>query len=278
MICRHARLVFAYNVGRSVGAAYIQVMELEFRATIGGATLCSGGTPIFSTQFASSGQYSAAAAFDGGTTNGWSSTSGDLEFGYIGYSFSSIVDVRQVAVTGWVDQVNYALMDGLIQLSMDGTNWETVRFIENQTGWGMTEQRTFNITAGSITGNITESLGITDWIITTHKCSTGHGNGTALATGTTYDVGVFSLEPTLVTISPRIDYKWSAAKTTALNDFVVAVNPDSTPHLWKCTTAGTTGGTEPTWNLSGTTTDNTTTWTYVDALIDPVTLGPKIPS
>ena len=40
---------------------------------------------------------------------------------------------------------------------------------------------------------------------------------------------------------------------------------------------GVTGTTEPIWNLTGTTVDNNVTWTYIAPLVDPVTIGPKIP-
>jgi len=132
-----------------------------------------------------------------------------------------------------------------------------------------------------IAGNISESTAITDWQVTSVECKTGTSvvGGSNIFSGSTYRVHCLALTPHLVILSPKIDYAWSAAKATVLNDYVVAVNPDTTPHLWKCTTAGTTHATtEPTWNLSGTTTDNTTTWTYVAPLVDPITLGPKIPS
>jgi hypothetical protein len=130
-------------------------------------------------------------------------------------------------------------------------------------------------------GNITESSAITNWRATATKCSDGTFVGTALSgeAGTSYNIDSNTLSACNITLSPKIDYAWSVARATTLNDYVVAVNPDTTPHLWKCTTAGTTHATtEPTWNLSSTTTDNTVTWTYVAPLVDPVTIGPKIPS
>jgi len=135
--------------------------------------------------------------------------------------------------------------------------------------------------AYQLSGNITESSAITNWRVTATKCSDGTFVGTDLSgeAGTSYNIGSNTLSACNITLSPKIDYAWSAAKAAVLNDYVVAVNPDTTPHLWKCTTAGTTHATtEPTWILSGTTTDNTVTWTYVAPLVDPVTLGPKIPS
>lgn len=128
------------------------------------------------------------------------------------------------------------------------------------------------------TGNITEASAISNWRVTATKCVDSTLVGTTVTAGSTYTFPVTTDNACNVTLSPKIDYAWTAAKVVTLDDYVVAVNPDTTPHLWKCTTAGTTGATEPTWNLSGTTTDNTVTWTYVAPLVDPKTLGPKIPS
>lgn len=36
--------------------------------------------------------------------------------------------------------------------------------------------------------------------------------------------------------------------------------------------------TEPTWPTSGTVTDGTVVWTYIEKLTDPISLGPKVPS
>jgi len=130
---------------------------------------------------------------------------------------------------------------------------------------------------GTISGNITETLDITDWMVSAHRADNGDYIGHTYTSSTSYSIDVSEVEPAIVTLSPRVHYKWSASKATTLDDFVVASVPDTTPHIWKCTTAGTTGGSEPTWNLSGTTTDNTTTWTYVAPLVDPKSLGPKIP-
>ena len=166
-----------------------------------------------------------------------------------------------------------------LSISFTPTETKTVEILAK--AWGGT---TYSVyvddwyqTSGTISGNITESLDITDWMVTAYKCSNGEYNGHTYTNGTNYSINVLHLEPSHITLSPRIHYRWSASKVSTLNDFVVATVPDTTPHIWKCTTAGTTGGSEPTWNLSGTTTDNTTTWTYIAPLVDPKTLGPKIP-
>lgn len=59
---------------------------------------------------------------------------------------------------------------------------------------------------------------------------------------------------------------WVAATAYALNDWV---NP-SNGHLYKCTTSGTSGGTEPTWPTDGSTvSDGTAVWTDMGAAAAP---------
>jgi hypothetical protein len=137
--------------------------------------------------------------------------------------------------------------------------------------------------AGQIVGNIDESLAITDWRVTATRCSDGAFAGTATASGTTYSIATYYSDPCNLTIAPKIDYAWSAGKVVALNDYCVPTNPDATQRLFKATDIGsaphqTHATTEPTWPSSGTVVDNDITWTYVADLVDPVSLGPKIPS
>jgi hypothetical protein len=89
----------------------------------------------------------------------------------------------------------------------------------------------------------------------------------------------------VLTISPVIDYAWSASKVVTLNDYCVPSNPDTTPRLYKATDIGsaphqTHSTTEPTWPTSGTVVDNDITWTFVINLDDGLfkSLGAKIPS
>jgi len=66
---------------------------------------------------------------------------------------------------------------------------------------------------------------------------------------------------------------WVAATAYTVGDVVKASTYNS--HSYKCTTAGTSGGTEPTWGTTngGTTSDNTATWTC----FDPKTYQVKAP-
>jgi hypothetical protein len=61
---------------------------------------------------------------------------------------------------------------------------------------------------------------------------------------------------------------WSATAAKSVGAFVKATaSPTGKEYVWRCTTAGTTGGTEPTWSTAyannQTRTDGTVTWTNV---------------
>ena len=128
----------------------------------------------------------------------------------------------------------------------------------------------------TFSGTITETSDINLWNIKAHSCNTGQLILGTTASGSTYSMNYNGSEICNLTISPKINYQWSAAKVTLLNDLVVPANPDATPHLFKVTTAGTFGATEASWNLTGTTTQGTAILTYVAPLLDPVTIGPKV--
>lgn len=134
-----------------------------------------------------------------------------------------------------------------------------------------------------ISGNITESLAITDWRVTAIQCRDGAFAGTATTSGSSYTIASNTTEICDIHISPKIDYAWSASKVVALNDYCVPTDPDATQRLFKATDIGsaphqTHATTEPTWPASGTVVDNDITWTYVADLVTPKAIGPKIPS
>jgi len=62
---------------------------------------------------------------------------------------------------------------------------------------------------------------------------------------------------------------WAATTAYSSGQYVIGSAFASTNrHIYKCTTGGTSGGSEPTWNqtIGGTTTDGSVTWTEVSAL------------
>jgi hypothetical protein len=133
----------------------------------------------------------------------------------------------------------------------------------------------FSTYAAQISGTIAESQPITNWTIT-GVSSTGLTCSTT-TTGTTYTLNCPSLEPYSVTCSPTVNGKWIASTSISLGYFIVPSNPNNNPALYTCTVAGTTGTTEPAF--TGTTyTDGSATWVRVGYLVDPISLGCKVPS
>jgi hypothetical protein len=111
-------LVTAVNGGGTFGA---EVSEIQFRATVGGASLTSGGTAIAG----STGSGSAANAFDGASTY-WDSASGSIAGGtsWIGYHFATPVQVAEVFVEeNGPGVTSLGPTAGTVQYSDDGSTW-----------------------------------------------------------------------------------------------------------------------------------------------------------
>lgn len=142
----------------------------------------------------------------------------------------------------------------------------------------VSDVHTLNVgTFKAIAISTTETSAITQWNVSVDNLLGEDVTVREFSAATFTAIGNYDLAN--CTVSPKIDGVWVSDIAIPLDYLVVAVDPTATPHLWKCTTAGTTHATtEPTWNLSGTTTDGTVTWTYVDELVQPVTHGPLIPS
>lgn len=95
----------------------------------------------------------------------------------------------------------------------------------------------FSDQSPQISGSVAESSAITNWRIMATDCSTGAvvGSTTTSEGGTTYNVSCATLNPCNVTCSPKIDYSWVAGITATTGDYVISSNPETTPHIWKCT-------------------------------------------
>jgi hypothetical protein len=158
-----------------------------------------------------------------------------------------------------------------------GGYWDLVRITSGHYRYdsSFTPASDFDDYARQITGDITESVAITRWQVVANRISDGAFMGRAESTGTTYTLNCKTLELVIMYCAPAIDGEWAANTAIALDYIVVATDPESTPHLWICTTAGTTDASEPTWNLSGTTTSGSAVFTYIGPLENPICLGPK---
>lgn len=174
--------------------------------------------------------------------------------------------INSTSITGYVDEI--CLIKGNSLYIDDFWNGFTVPAIA------------YADTQSTISGGITESLAITNWRVNAHRVRDGAHKGTTTSTGTTYSINVETDEICNITLSPHIDRAWTTGYTPATGEFWVPSNPDTTPHLFECTTSGAVGGSEPTWNTtpSATTSDGSAVWTCVGPLPTPKALGPRIPS
>lgn len=133
---------------RGSGALSFGLRDIEFRETIGGANIASGGLAIASS--AEPG-YPASNAFDGSATTYWTSVTGDAsDFAWIGYRFPQDVSISQVALTSHNDgtsgqQSTSATVPSylLVEYSDDGSSWTTAWVEENVAPFRAGETRTF---------------------------------------------------------------------------------------------------------------------------------------
>lgn len=131
--------------------------------------------------------------------------------------------------------------------------------------------------AFSIAGLIIEQSAIAKWRIIASSID-GALDHVINVAGSSYTIDTDDNNPKFLTLVPFVDGVWTAGMVVNAGYIVAASDPTATPHLWQCTTPGTTGGTEPVWNLSATTSDNTVVWTYIGPLVQPQTHGPLIPA
>jgi len=111
------------------------------RVSVGGADQCSGGTPIYSSQF-DGGASAAANAFDDSLVSRWA-TANTLT-GYIGYHFAAPVDVAELSIsTGNAGELLRTPKTFTLQWSDDGSAWTTALSPPDQTDWDYTVPRLF---------------------------------------------------------------------------------------------------------------------------------------
>jgi hypothetical protein len=119
---RYWRMYITANNGYP-GGWYMTIAELQLRTSFGGATVCTGGTPISDSAYPGR---PASYAFDGNTTSSWSSDSIALPH-YIGYDFGAgnEKDIVEMSVMP-ADGINRYPTDWQLQYSDNGTTWATL--------------------------------------------------------------------------------------------------------------------------------------------------------
>lgn len=108
----------------AIGVPHLDISEIEFRASIGGADQCAGGTAIYSGQ--TSG-FEASKAFDNTTSTTWYVNQSSFPLPqWIGYDFGAGngKDIVEFALTCWSS--NEMAKDFQLQYSDDGSTWLTL--------------------------------------------------------------------------------------------------------------------------------------------------------
>lgn len=122
---RYFRL-YCYNAPGS----YFRIGELEIHATVGGATICSGGTA-----FGNGDYYPASRAFNGtatGETNVWAGNPGNGRT--VGYDFGSVVTMSECVITNGIGMGSGEGQHKFsfdFQYSNDGSTWTTLFSVPN---------------------------------------------------------------------------------------------------------------------------------------------------
>ena len=134
---RYYRMFITANNG---DANYTNVIEAEFRGSVGGADLVPASPVtgiLFSSQFATSGAGAAINAFNNNTGGDpWITAAGQQINCYIGYDFGVATVVRECAyATGVSSPAGRAPKDFRWEASNDGSTWTT---LASDTGRGAT--------------------------------------------------------------------------------------------------------------------------------------------
>lgn len=138
------RVYITLNNGNS---NFSGVAELEMAEEADGPNLCTGGTPLFSTQHST---YNSPRAFDGSkSTYGWLTNSGSRYPSFIGYQFSAPVQIREFRIWSNEDclaggndepqefELQYYDDDASEWVSVDGASYT------GETGWTNYEERVY---------------------------------------------------------------------------------------------------------------------------------------
>jgi hypothetical protein len=96
----------------------------------------------------------------------------------------------------------------------------------------------------AISGTLTESLPVTDWLARAYRLDTGAFLGESYFTGSNYSVDCAGYSGLVaVALFANQGASWTGPKTQIVGDYTIPTNFANTPYFYKCTTAGTTDGT-----------------------------------
>lgn len=137
------RLVITANNGN---ASFATVVELELRASIGGANQSAAATVSASSEVNSSNR--ASFVNDGDITSKWTPSARPTVVApqWVQLAFQDLVEVNEIAILGAITgQLDMAPKDFTLERSQDGTTWDVVGTFTNVTGWAVGVYKTFSI-------------------------------------------------------------------------------------------------------------------------------------
>lgn len=135
-----------FNISAALSGGYTSVAGLEFRATIGGADQCFGGTALADSYYGTG--YEPANAFDHDNETVWASS--NIFPHWCGYHFPAPVTVAEAAIiatpSSYGDGSRFECpKDFTIEYSDDGSAWTVAQTVTGQVGWGFNEERAFTV-------------------------------------------------------------------------------------------------------------------------------------
>ena len=136
---RYWRIFITSNNG---SAAYVQVQEIELRATNGGADITNPSTPVA----VSSSSSPAASLVDNELSTCWNSAEYATTNQWIRIDLSSPYSISQIAIASGGGLGNSSSPKNFsVQGSSDGSNFTTLATFSDVTGWESGTLRSFDV-------------------------------------------------------------------------------------------------------------------------------------
>lgn len=140
----------------ATGTPHLDISEIEFRSSIGGADQCNGGTAIYSAQ--TSG-FEASKSFDNTTSTTWYIDQNSFPLPqWIGYDFGvgNAKDIVEFALTCWA--VSESPKDFQLQWSDNGVSWTSAIYRAGET-WSATGQvKAYSANGGGLYDHPSKSI------------------------------------------------------------------------------------------------------------------------
>lgn len=128
----------------------------------------------------------------------------------------------------------------------------------------------------SIDITLVESMLATTFIVNVYDVASKALVSTHSISGNT-TIEIPDNDSVFVTLYPDIGSIWKKATPYSVSDKVFPTDPSTTPFYYECTSAGTSGVSEPSWSTSGAISDGTAVWSFVENFAKPITHGPLVP-